>query len=281
MMKRTNLKWLLFVIFVSVTFGGLAIRDKALGDEPRRYKPGEINVGDRVEADPMAMNKWLKCTVTKVNSLFPNEVDSFTVRCDGEPGTAASVYSAIGKTDSIRPAKGSAADKNTTGGDKNQRDEKPVDNQANTTAENATDAQAPEGCSCTLATNPKTSGAPSAALFKGLIKAQSDKDAKPGLDGAVCLTFKSFQMGAPQQWRPESDPRRVGTDRLGTKPKTIYPVKADYIVCTTYRSEWQTTEWTNTVYTCFKDEVFGDWKCRAEQGFDWKFKNKRVEKRQP
>ncbi|HEY0458597.1 MAG TPA: hypothetical protein VGC97_05545 [Pyrinomonadaceae bacterium] len=40
--------------------------------------------------------------------------------------------------------------------------------------------------------------------------AQYDKPAKSGMDGAVCLEFTGFQMGAPQQWRPENDPRRKG-----------------------------------------------------------------------
>jgi hypothetical protein len=150
--------------------------------------------------------------------------------------------------------------------------------QGNAEGEKQTNAQTPEGCSCKVETDPKKSGPPSAELFKALIKAQFDKEAKPGQDGAVCLTFTKFQMGAAQQWRPEADPRRVGTDRLGTKPKAIYPVKANYIVCTIYNSAWQTTEWADTVYTCFKDEAFGEWKCRGEQGFDWKYKSKYIEK---
>jgi hypothetical protein len=136
----------------------------------------------------------------------------------------------------------------------------------------------PEGKICNLLTAPTTEGVASAELFKAVIKAQYDKQNRRGQDGAVCLEFTSFQVGASQQWQPANDPRRVGTERLGTKPKTIYPVKTSFRVISDYNTVWETTEWTGAVFTCFKDESFGNWKCRGEQGFDWQYKSKRIPK---
>jgi hypothetical protein len=142
-----------------------------------------------------------------------------------------------------------------------------------------TDAQPPPKANaeeCTPQPFPNLSGAPSESVFKAVIKGQYEKQARPGQDGKVCVTFESFQIGAAQRWNPSTDPRRVGTDRLGTKPKTIYPVKANFTVTTYYNTELAITQWTGTVFTCFKDESFGNWKCRGEQGFDWQYKSKRV-----
>jgi len=50
-----------------------------------------------------------------------------------------------------------------------------------------------DGGTCKIMTSPKTRGAGAATLFK----AMTDKEAKPGKDGAICLQFTNFQMGEP------------------------------------------------------------------------------------
>lgn len=248
----------------------------------------KFNVGDRVECDATGSRTyWDKGTVVAFkdgdmyNGYGPESGYFYRVRLD-KIADVPEGY--LVKASDMRPLAEAKPAQNQNG-EKNERNARPkeaVKNNQNETDNENGDKQnfikTPEGRNCEIITDVKTGGTASAALFKAIIKAQYDKQAPPGSDGAVCLEFNSFQMGAPQRWQPQNDPRRVGTDRLGTKPKMIYPVKANFTVTTQYNSAWEITEWTGTVFTCFKDEAFGNWKCRGEQGFDWQYKNKRIEK---
>lgn len=255
-----------------------------VGQNAQKFK-----IGDRVECDMSGSRTyWDKGTIIpfkdgdRYNGQSPDSGYFYRVRLDKIPD-APEGY--LMKADDLRPLAppkpSQKQNENRSGNVKKTIPQKTDENNTSTEEENDNSQSSfntSNGGTCQIMTNPKTTGAASASLFKAIIKAMTDKEAKPGMDGAVCLEFTNFQMGAPQQWRPESDPRRVGTDRLGTKPKTIYQVKADYIITTDYRTEWAITEWTKTVYTCFKDESFGNWKCRGEQGFDWQYKSQRIAK---
>jgi hypothetical protein len=245
----------------------------------------KFKIGDRVECDATGSRTyWNKGTVIAFkdgdmyNGYAPESGYFYRVRMDKIPDVPEGY---LVKAEDMRPLGGAKPTPNRNETETRNEPGKNTEPKEPNDAEDEAAAQTiktPEGKTCGIVATPKTKGTASAELFKAIIKAQYDKLAKPGLDGAVCLEFTGFQMGAPQQWRPESDPRRVGTDRLGTKPKTIYPVKANFRVITDYNTVWETTDWTGTVFTCFKDEAFGDWKCRGEQGFDWQYKSKRIEK---
>ena len=238
----------------------------------------KFKVGDIAECDTSGAHKyWQKCTVIpfqerdSYNGYAQDSGYFYRVRLERSPDVPEGF---LVKADDMRPLTG--AKQSPKSKETEKTDE--ISDKKEDAGAVLSSIKTPEGKTCNIVTDPKTSGAASTNLFKAIIKAQYDKPNKEGQDGAVCLEFTSFQMGAAQQWRPESDPRRVGTERLGTKPKTIYPVKANFRVISDYNTVWETTDWTGAVFTCFKDESFGNWKCRGEQGFDWQYKSNRIPK---
>lgn len=259
MFKKLSLLYILAFIFFSAS----------CQEDSRRYQTNEIKVGDRVEVNPGIPGKgWLEGTVSKLNMMYtdPNHLDTYSVIIDGPNGWARSV---IADHEHIRLSARQQRAKNENA--RNGNNEKRNVNQ------NQINLQMPVGCDCVPVSYFKKTGAPSANLFKNLIREIYDKQAKQGEDGSVCTIITQFLMGKPEQWIPEKNPRQIGTDRLGIKPKTIYPVKVNFIVCTTYRWAWETTTWSNATFLMFKDEKFGEWKAWGENGGSWKFENKRIE----
>jgi hypothetical protein len=117
----------------------------------------------------------------------------------------------------------------------------------------------PAQCGGELLLKPKTKGrAASAALFKEVIKSLWDKENDPGKDnGRRVTTVTSLTVGASYRWRPNID-----FQSLGTKPKTVYPVKVKYTMCTEGLLGWTVQESTSEeLYSCFIGEEFGDWQC--------------------
>jgi hypothetical protein len=132
----------------------------------------------------------------------------------------------------------------------------------------------------TCPTEPPAKTRPSAMenTFKALIRARYEQKPEGPRSKTTTVTFQSFKLGATHSWRPGQggeSPDGPGGN-LGT---IVYPVKADYTVCSDYpgyepsgyRGELQIAENSNTFY-CFKDQ-FGEWKCNLGEGKNGKPKS--------
>jgi hypothetical protein len=90
--------------WAAVVCAALALAGTAQAqDEAKRYKTGQIKIGDRVEI-PWA-GKWTPCTVLGARLMpgDPSKIDAYQIRCDqGYPSDA------IADTDHVRPSAASA-----------------------------------------------------------------------------------------------------------------------------------------------------------------------------
>jgi hypothetical protein len=131
------------------------------------------------------------------------------------------------------------------------------------------DAEAPPQCAGELLLSPNRakSRAAGAALFKDVIKSLWDKENDPGKEnGRRVTTVTSLTVGAAYRWTPNVD-----FQSLGTKPKTVYPVKAKYTTCTTGLLQWTVMESTNEeIYSCYVEDEFGEWTCAIRKAGEFK-----------
>lgn len=104
MNKQTNLNLAFPAMLMAIAFTFSAASVKA--QDGKRYEVGEIKVGDRVEADPMVIKKFMKCTVVKINMRLDNSaIDTFSIRCDGASGNGSIPYQVIATEDLVHPLK--------------------------------------------------------------------------------------------------------------------------------------------------------------------------------
>lgn len=88
--------------------------------------------------------------------------------------------------------------------------------------------------------------------FRAAIRQTWEKEAEPGLDGAVTITFQSFRVGAAHKYRTYVDPN----DAIG---KTIYPVRATFTTCTDYNRRIETMK-REREFSCYKN-TSGEYTC--------------------
>lgn len=238
-MKRRDARPLILLLLCSAAFALTAFGARAQ-DEPRRYKEGEVKVGDRVETDPSAMNQWLKCTVTKVNYwvVRPTEIDTFTVRCDGSATTPPRTFQVIADSAHLRPL-ASADDKN-----------RGQDAQGQTNDARATSQRRPQASTASRrASSPVTRGCPTDDDVKQTIQKWLEKgDKQQDQDSTTTVELDSgVTRGAVT--------RRYIRD-IGEK--TICPVKVDYTQTTDHPARVEVWHWKGGVYQFFKNS-FGEW----------------------
>jgi hypothetical protein len=191
-----------------------------------------FKAGDRVEQRTNAASKWEdKCTVVVVK---PN--GDHVLRCDDKP-----LEEQINSVYNLRLLQG------PDDGGKQAAD-----------AARRTLDQAAAQCSGEPLLNLRTKGrAASRALFMEVIKALYDKAPNQFGEGKTVTTITSLQVGASYRWRPGLD-----WQLLGTKPKTVFPVKVRLSYCADFETEYRITERvTDEVYSCYVDDGFGEWKC--------------------
>ena len=75
--------------------------------------------------------------------------------------------------------------------------------------------------------------------FRGAIRETWEKEAEPGLDGAVTITFQTFTIGAPR--------------------RSVYPVRATFTTCTDYNRRIEITK-REREHACFKNTA-GKYTC--------------------
>lgn len=81
--------------------------------------------------------------------------------------------------------------------------------------------------------------------FRGAIRETWEKEAEPGLDGAVTITFQSLRVGAAHKYRIYVDP----DDAIG---KMIYPVRATFTTCTDYNRRIENVK-REREFSCYKN----------------------------
>ena len=96
------------------------------------------------------------------------------------------------------------------------------------------------------ASDPDSTGKPALEKsFRGAIRESWEKEAEPGLDGAVTVTFQSFNVGAAHKYRVYVDPN----DAVG---KMIYAVRATFTTCTDYNRRIEKVSRTRE-FSCYKN----------------------------
>jgi len=115
-------------------------------------------------------------------------------------------------------------------------------------------------CSGEPLVNLKTKGrAPSAALFREVIKAQRDvAPSKSSLK--IITTIGSLKVGNGYRWREGIDLQLLGL------PKTVYPVGVSFTTCEDSAYYWNIHESKNYSYSCYKDDASGEWTCSLTTG---------------
>ena len=209
-----------------------AERRDAPAPNPAQAPRGGFKVGDRVEQRTNAASKWEdKCTVIDIKPYGDH-----ILRCDDKP-----LEEQVNSVYNLRLLRG------PDDGGKQAAD-----------AARRTLDQAAAQCSGEPLLNLRTKGrAASPALFREVIKALWDRAANQFGEGKTVTTITSLQVGAAYRWRPGID-----FQSLGTKPKTVYPVRTRLTYCADFGDEYRITERvTDEVYSCYVEEGFGEWKC--------------------
>lgn len=81
--------------------------------------------------------------------------------------------------------------------------------------------------------------------FRGAIRESWEKEAEKGLDGAVTITFQSFNVGAAHKYRVYADP----DDAVG---KMIYAVRATFTTYTDYNRRIENVKRVRE-FACYKN----------------------------
>lgn len=81
--------------------------------------------------------------------------------------------------------------------------------------------------------------------FRGAIRESFEREAEPGLDGAVTVSFQSFNVGAAHKYRVYVDP----DDAVG---KMIYKVRATFTTCTDYNRRIEKLK-REREFSCYKN----------------------------
>jgi len=81
--------------------------------------------------------------------------------------------------------------------------------------------------------------------FRGAIRETWEREAEPGLDGAVTISFQFFNVGAAHKYRVYVDPN----DSVG---KMIYAVRATFTTCTDYNRRIEKVSRTRE-FSCYKN----------------------------
>lgn len=264
-MKRVNLRWLALATLITAAFAASAVTKNAKAqDEPHRFKEGEIKVGDRVKADPSAMNQWLNCTVTKINYwvVNPSEIDSFAIRCDAIAGMPWQRYQVPADSDHIKPGAPAAAAEKSAG--EKQQNPANADTSQKQRAGNGIGTKYgtrdPQTCADTKA---PARGPISAALAKKYFICQQE-----GARGDELYLVEDvrLEVGAARPF----DPHAINMSDADTR-SPIYPIRGSF---TEYQCSEQGTDerFSNVGKNCNRYEeqkasglcyrtTFGDWKC--------------------
>jgi hypothetical protein len=84
---------------------------------------------------------------------------------------------------------------------------------------------------CPAADADNVGATPQARSFIAVIKSDMDSAAAPGMDGAVTVTFQSFQVAAGRPWTV------LDSENFSANPsKPIYDVRASFTSCTDFRT---------------------------------------------
>jgi hypothetical protein len=81
--------------------------------------------------------------------------------------------------------------------------------------------------------------------YRGAIRESWEKEAEPGLDGAVTVTFQAFSVGAAHKYRVYVDP----DDAIG---KMIHAVRATFTTCTDYNRRIEKVK-REREFSCYKN----------------------------
>jgi hypothetical protein len=250
-LRQSSTCLLLAVVALLITNTGVLAQNRA-------------KVGDRV--DSSIDNGREKGTIKQVGT--GDYKDCYLVLWDyqkntGSKGSWSCTYGQTGSLFLLDSSDRRVRDINTPAAEATKENEpaRPPANATNSRVDNKNTqgGEAPSQCGGEILLKPKTKGrAASVALFKDVIKSLWDKENDPGKDnGRRVTTITSLTVGAPYRWRP-----LVDFQSLGTKPKTVYPVKVKYATCTEGLLQYTVAESTSEeLYSCYIEEEFGEWTC--------------------
>ena len=251
MKKQTNLhsiKLLSLAIVAAIIIG--TTFPASAQDQPT-YK-----VGDRVEADPIGLEKWRKATVIKVLRTPAGSVGGYVVRMDDEKEYTGAPMEYTTHAGHLRLLNETAEEKQTQITKQMQADNNVGKLRVD---ENNTVLADRELLDCdNLKQKPVKNGArPDPNVIDKVIRCLWERPAvRKGVDGAVTVDITSLQIGAPRKWILHGD---IGTDgSLGT---IVYPIKTIYTQKTFYRNHTSVDENVGT-YNCYVSK-FGEWRCGA------------------
>ena len=249
MKKQTNLHSIkmlsLAIVAAMILISGIAFT--ASGQEQPTYK-----VGDRVEADPIGLEKWRKATIIKILRTPSGSVGGYVVRMDDEKEYTGAPMEYTTHAGHLRLLNETAEEKQTQAAKQTLTDKSfgklRVD-------ENNTVLADRELLDCdNIKQKPAKNGTrPDAKLLDKLIRCLWEKPARESMDGAVTMDLTPLQIGVPRKWNPRRD---LGNGNLNT---LVYPVKTTYTQKTFYRERTVVDEYTG-VFNCNVDP-FGAWKC--------------------
>ena len=204
-----------------------------------------FRVGDRVQASPSSLadpKYWRACTVTQVHEFVPKR--AYSLQCDAPPGGGAP-SSFLVNQDWVRaaPANAPVASASATASAN-----APIS--APGAAAAARDVRTDGAVACPASVD-APAGEPERSL-KQAIRASFARDAQPGADGAVTVSFESFSIGQPHAYTVYNDPREAE----GT---SVYPVRARFTTCTDYRARIVLTT-RERAFACYR-ATGGEWAC--------------------
>lgn len=81
--------------------------------------------------------------------------------------------------------------------------------------------------------------------FRGAVRQTIEHPAVVGADGAVTVTFQSFQVGGPRAWTPD-DARNFTAD----PSRPVYPLRVKFTSCTDFRTAIEVCQQEEN-YDCF------------------------------
>lgn len=225
-------------------------------------KAQRLKVGDRVEDVQITPEKGV------VKEVDPDpKSNCYLILFDyhkhtGAKGNRVCIYDYTNRLFLLDSNDRRVRDANAPTGTQNQQT-----NNTPTNNQNAQTGNVPPLCTGELLLNPKTKGqAANAALFKDVIKSLWDAEPDSKGWGRRVTAINSLTVGTAYRWSPNVD-----FQSLGTKPKTVYPVKVKYMTCQEQMLEWRLTESTNEeLYSCYVDDQFGNWTCAIQKAGTFK-----------
>lgn len=245
-MKNLNLSRQKRLVFAAIAFCVFMFGGQATVTAQGKYKPG-----DRVECEVTGNPNgkyWEKGTVLEFRANDQPDGSWYRVKADSNK---VEYYC---KIEHIRPIAGGLQTKT-----ENKVEKKEVTKEKTAVEVNNNPAGG-DFIQCPVRQKQVRNGSrPDAELLKKIIRcAKGEKAVEESDEGAVKVDISAIQIGAPRPWSYSQD---LGNAKPGT---VVYPVKANYMVKTFYRTATEVEEGWIRIFN-FYVNAFGEWQIGSEE----------------